>query len=283
MNDTITYLKNVIKEKDDVIAELRAQITSLSNELLELKCSSDTSMNNSTYTPRSKYNTVYIPKAEIVPYTYAHQKFSSSNISERQKDFVDWEKTGDRYNLVLKLRTVGYVDYLPRCNYVNKGYNGPAIVNANAPCCTVVFGDAYLQFRAPDKGVVYYKENLNLQAGDTILYIECNQEALYEFEKQLHKDKLLEKKRMRELEKQAMQELVDDGEIFPEASKRPPIPKDVVDSVWNRDAGKCVYCGSAENLHLDHIIPFSKGGDTSVENLQLLCQKCNLEKSNKIG
>lgn len=97
------------------------------------------------------------------------------------------------------------------------------------------------------------------------------------------KANLLEKKRKRELEKRALQELIDKGELFPEANKRPPIPKDVVDAVWNRDGGKCVYCGSNENLHLDHIIPFSKGGDTSIENLQLLCQKCNLEKSNKIG
>ena len=117
---------------------------------------------------------------------------------------------------------------------------------------------------------------------------EANTQLRYERNKeQIEKDKvkanLLEKKKKREIEKLALQELIDEGEIFPEANKRPPIPKDVVDTVWNRDGGKCVYCGSNENLHLDHIIPFSKGGDTSVENLQLLCQKCNLEKSNKIG
>ena len=117
---------------------------------------------------------------------------------------------------------------------------------------------------------------------------EANTQLRYERTKeQIEKDKvkakLLEKKKKREIEKLALQELIDEGEIFPEANKRPPIPKDVVDTVWNRDGGKCVYCGSNENLHLDHIIPFSKGGDTSVENLQLLCQKCNLEKSNKIG
>ena len=117
---------------------------------------------------------------------------------------------------------------------------------------------------------------------------EANTQLRYErYKEQIEIDKvkakLLEKKKKREIEKLALQELIDEGEIFPEANKRPPIPKDVVDTVWNRDGGKCVYCGSNENLHLDHIIPFSKGGDTSVENLQLLCQKCNLEKSNKIG
>lgn len=97
------------------------------------------------------------------------------------------------------------------------------------------------------------------------------------------KARIKEHHKNRELEKIAMQELIDEGMIFPESSKRPPIPKEVADAVWNRDGGKCVYCGSTENLQFDHIIPFSKGGATTVENLQLLCQKCNLEKSNKIG
>lgn len=119
-----------------------------------------------------------------------------------------------------------------------------------------------------------------LREANTQLQYERNKEQI---EKDKIKAKLLEKKKKREIEKLALQELIDEGEIFPEANKRPPIPKDVVDTVWNRDGGKCVYCGSNENLHLDHIIPFSKDGDTSVENLQLLCQKCNLEKSNKIG
>lgn len=119
-----------------------------------------------------------------------------------------------------------------------------------------------------------------LREANTQLRYERNKEQI---EKDKVKAKLLEKKKKREIEKLALQELIDEGEIFPEANKRPPIPKTVVDAVWNRDRGKCVYCGSNENLHLDHIIPFSKGGDTSVENLQLLCQKCNLEKSNKIG
>lgn len=108
-------------------------------------------------------------------------------------------------------------------------------------------------------------------------------ETQLEREKEAIKKKILAKQRKRELEKIVTQELIDKGELFGDQPKRPPIPREVVDAVYKRDQGRCVYCGSTENLQLDHIIPFSKGGATSVENLQLLCQKCNLEKSNKIG
>lgn len=61
------------------------------------------------------------------------------------------------------------------------------------------------------------------------------------------------------------------------------IPTVVKRIVWERDNGKCVTCGSVQDLHFDHILPFSKGGtSTNPENIQLLCQKHNLSKSNKI-
>lgn len=104
-----------------------------------------------------------------------------------------------------------------------------------------------------------------------------------EKEKNEVKEQIKEKYRRRQLEKLVRQELIDSGELFGEQTKRPRIPREVVDAVYSRDGGRCVYCGSTENLQLDHIIPFSKGGATTLENLQLLCQKCNLEKSNKIG
>ena len=61
------------------------------------------------------------------------------------------------------------------------------------------------------------------------------------------------------------------------------ITQKVKDKVWNRDGGKCVECGSNENLEFDHIIPHSKGGANTYRNIQLLCEPCNRSKSAKIG
>ena len=61
------------------------------------------------------------------------------------------------------------------------------------------------------------------------------------------------------------------------------IPTHVKLEVWKRDGGKCVECGATDELHFDHILPYSKGG-TSLKsnNIQLLCVRHNLQKSDKI-
>ena len=60
------------------------------------------------------------------------------------------------------------------------------------------------------------------------------------------------------------------------------IPQSVKRAVYQRDQGKCVECGATEYLEYDHVIPHSKGGASSEGNLQLLCRKCNLAKSDRI-
>jgi len=70
----------------------------------------------------------------------------------------------------------------------------------------------------------------------------------------------------------------------PELEHNRMIPGFVKAEVWKRDGGKCVICGSTTNLHFDHIIPFSKGGSSLIaENIQLLCARHNLKKSDRIG
>ena len=61
------------------------------------------------------------------------------------------------------------------------------------------------------------------------------------------------------------------------------IPTSVKLEVWARDSGKCVSCGATDELHFDHILPFSRGGTSlRAENVQLLCARHNLRKSAKI-
>ena len=61
-----------------------------------------------------------------------------------------------------------------------------------------------------------------------------------------------------------------------------PIPPYVRLEVFHRDQGKCVNCGDTTEIQYDHIIPFSRGGSNSTQNIQVLCKRCNLMKSNNL-
>ena len=61
------------------------------------------------------------------------------------------------------------------------------------------------------------------------------------------------------------------------------IPTGIKLEVWARDEGRCVTCGATDELHFDHILPYSKGGTSlKAANVQLLCARHNLSKSAKI-
>lgn len=84
-----------------------------------------------------------------------------------------------------------------------------------------------------------------------------------------------------------IQETVSSGstaEVPP--SRRRGIPDRLRLRVLFRDDFSCVFCGRSPatergvRLHVDHKIPFSTGGETVFENLQTLCQECNLGKGN---
>ena len=71
-------------------------------------------------------------------------------------------------------------------------------------------------------------------------------------------------------------------------SKTRVVPASVRVRILDRDNFRCVFCGRSPatdpgiKLHIDHKIPFSKGGRTTIDNLQTLCQDCNLGKSDEV-
>jgi HNH endonuclease len=61
------------------------------------------------------------------------------------------------------------------------------------------------------------------------------------------------------------------------------VPPKLRKAVFERDGQRCLYPGCAEvdTLHADHILPVASGGITVLENLQTLCEKHNLTKSDR--
>ena len=52
-------------------------------------------------------------------------------------------------------------------------------------------------------------------------------------------------------------------------------------NVFLRDRFECQYCGAREDLTFDHLLPRSRGGQTTWDNVLTACAPCNLRKGNK--
>jgi hypothetical protein len=64
------------------------------------------------------------------------------------------------------------------------------------------------------------------------------------------------------------------------------VPEALARAVRSRAHGRCQYCLMNESLqgatfHVEHVIPRSKGGESTLENLALACPGCNLQKADK--
>lgn len=66
------------------------------------------------------------------------------------------------------------------------------------------------------------------------------------------------------------------------ADGRQPLPRPLRAAVLARDGHRCVKCGATESLAIDHIYPWSLGGEDSLDNLQVLCRPCNSKKGAKV-
>lgn len=77
----------------------------------------------------------------------------------------------------------------------------------------------------------------------------------------------------------------DDNLNYDKKQEREKLTAGLRYDILKRDNYKCQICGRTQadgiKLHVDHIIPIAKGGKTVPENLQTLCQDCNLGKGTK--
>jgi 5-methylcytosine-specific restriction endonuclease McrA len=107
-------------------------------------------------------------------------------------------------------------------------------------------------------------------------YIESDSDSAEEAERLLR-----DRKQKKEQELARLREEMLSPHAIQQA-RRERIPDDVRTFVWKRDSGRCVQCGSQENLEFDHIIPVVKGGSNTAKNIQLLCEICNRRKSDSV-
>ena len=59
---------------------------------------------------------------------------------------------------------------------------------------------------------------------------------------------------------------------------REAIPAALREAIISDAEGRCAYCGGPGPFHIDHIIPWSRGGATTRDNLACACARCNLSK-----
>lgn len=76
----------------------------------------------------------------------------------------------------------------------------------------------------------------------------------------------------------AKQTLVDRSQGLPSRH----ISREVRQRVWQKYSGRCADCGATDYLEFDHVIPVARGGSNAEMNVQLLCRRCNLKKSDSI-
>lgn len=201
----------------------------------------------------------------------------------------------DDYFRIISLEKENTVSFHREFNKSKNNYNwvnkGEALISLKADNSFGYILDGRTIIKSPVSGLFEFNNNKMIEFEEEICRIRKyspneKESVLLELETKEIKENVYKKERKKLLEREALDELIEEGKVFNAYTKkdgnRTTIPMDIATAVWNRDGGRCCFCGSRENLEFDHIIPISKGGATTFRNLQILCKNCNIKKSDNI-
>ena len=264
LSNRIESMKLCIKEKNDIIKDLKKEIDELEIENGNLI----KRLEEKDIKKRSDKN--LLCKYEIIEDDDYYRLFSLEEY-DTVSFFREFDKSKGNYN------------------WINQG---EAFISLRADNSFSYGLDGRTIIKSPVSGIFEFDKNKMIEYKEEICRIkkypqESKNQIIEELERKEIKENVYKKERKKMIEREALDELIEEGKVFNVYTKkdgsRTTIPMDIANAVWNRDGGKCVMCGSKENLEFDHIIPISKGGATTFRNLQILCKNCNTKKSDRIG
>lgn len=101
-------------------------------------------------------------------------------------------------------------------------------------------------------------------------------------------DSVLDKEQIAKIDRsvnrsKAYREYINSYEYRKRIAKQYTSNRKIRATVFDRDGKVCKHCGGTTSLSLDHIVPVSRGGGNTLENIQVLCKPCNSKKGNKIN
>lgn len=145
-----------------------------------------------------------------------------------------------------------------------------------APSC--VGGKAYTRrFGSWKKALTAFVEKINSDQSEECENIACHHNIVENVSGDSNESILTEERNAP----------IQEPKMFQRQEDRRSIPLGLRFKVMHRDHFKCVLCGNNPPaspgliLHVDHILPWSKGGKTEIDNLRTLCADCNIGRSNK--
>lgn len=130
---------------------------------------------------------------------------------------------------------------------------------------------------------IYPKKRQELTTGEEFSQAEKTDGESHEEEIEDLIDTLETEKKITEKEIDKSEPHIQDRNDFQDPSHPRYITPVVRRKVWMRNKGQCAMCGSRKDLQYDYITPISAGGNKVIENLQLLCIKCEKAKFGEMG